>query len=140
MDGGYFFEDLQVGMSASMTRTVRDEDVRMFAAATGDTNPVHLDDAAAANTVFKQRVAHGMLSAGMISAVLGSRLPGSGAIYLSQSLRFRAPVPIGAEVVATVEVTALDADRHRATLATTCTVAGKPVLSGEAVVMVAARG
>jgi 3-hydroxybutyryl-CoA dehydratase len=139
MDGGIFFEDLKVGMTASITRVVSDEDVRMFAQSTGDTNPVHLDDAAAAKTPFKQRVAHGMLSAAMISAVLGTRLPGEGSIYLSQSLRFRAPVMIGEEVLATVEVTALDTARKRATLSTICSVDGKPVLTGEALVMVDSR-
>jgi len=139
MDGAYFFEDLQVGMSASITKVMSDADVHKFAEATGDSNPVHLDDRAAAKSQFKVRVAHGMLSAGLISAVLGTKLPGSGTIYMSQSLRFRAPVAIGAEVVATVEVTALDPAKKRVTLSTTCTVAGKPVLTGEALVMVPSR-
>jgi 3-hydroxybutyryl-CoA dehydratase len=138
MDGTYF-EDLKVGMTASISRVVSDTDVRLFAQATGDANPVHLDAAAAAKTPFKQRVAHGMLSAGMIGAVLGTRLPGQNSIYLSQSLRFRAPVRIGEEVLASVEVIALDTARKRATLSTTCSVDGKPVLTGEALVMVESR-
>ncbi|MGH7158950.1 MAG: MaoC family dehydratase, partial [Acetobacteraceae bacterium] len=89
---------------------------------------------------FKGRIAHGMLSAGLISAALGTRLPGPGAIYIGQTLRFRAPVRPGDTVTATVEVTALDAERRRATLKTTCTVKGKPVIEGEASVQVPARG
>jgi 3-hydroxybutyryl-CoA dehydratase len=139
MDGRTYFEDLTLGMTASISRVVSDADVRLFAQATGDSNPVHLDDEAAARTSFKQRVAHGMLSAGMIGAVLGTRLPGPNSTYLSQSLRFRAPVRIGEEVLASVEVIALDTARKRATLATTCSVDGKPVLTGEALVMVESR-
>jgi 3-hydroxybutyryl-CoA dehydratase len=90
--------------------------------------------------MFKERIAHGMLSAGLISAVLGTRLPGEGSIYLSQNLKFRAPVKIGDTVTATVEITALDPVKKRVTLSTTCTVAGKPVIEGEATVMVPSRG
>jgi 3-hydroxybutyryl-CoA dehydratase len=105
-----------------------------------DTNPVHIDAEAAEKSPFGERVAHGMLSAGLISAVLGTRLPGPGTIYLGQTLRFRAPVKIGATVTATAEITALDPERKRATLKTTCTVAGKTVIEGEATVMVPSRG
>ena len=111
----------------------------MYSAVSTDTNPVHIHAEAAANTIFKERIAHGMLSAGLISAVLGTKLPGPGTVYLSQTLRFRAPVKIGDTVTATVEVTALDADKKRATLRTTCTVAGKPVIEGEAVVIPPSR-
>jgi 3-hydroxybutyryl-CoA dehydratase len=90
--------------------------------------------------MFKERIAHGMLSAGLISAVLGTKLPGPGTVYLAQNLKFRAPVKIGDTVTAVVEVTALDAAKRRATLSTTCLVGGKPVIEGEAVVMVPARG
>lgn len=140
MSGATCFEDLAVGMSATLGKTITEADILLFAAVSTDTNPVHLNAEYAAGSVFKERVAHGMLSAGLISAVLGTRLPGPGTIYLSQSLRFRAPVKIGDTVSATVEVTALDAARHRATLKTVCTVAGKVVIEGEALTQVPARG
>jgi len=138
MDGAYL-EDLEVGQTAELRRTVAASDLDAFAAVTGDTNPVHLDEAYAAATPFKGRIAHGMLSAGYISAVLGTRLPGPGAVYVSQSLSFRRPVRIGDEVTAEVEVTAIDAARGRVTFATTCVVAGKTVVEGEAVVVVPRR-
>ena len=137
---GYCLEDLSVGQSASRTRTVSEADLIAFADVTGDHNPLHLDEAYAATTPFKGRIAHGMLSAGYISAVLGVDLPGPGAIYLSQSLRFRRPVRIGDAVVAEVVVQAIDTDKAQVTLKTTCSVAGKPVVDGEAVVMVSRRG
>jgi 3-hydroxybutyryl-CoA dehydratase len=118
---------------------VSEADVTTFAAVTGDENPVHLDEAYAATTPFKGRIAHGMLSAGYISATLGVDLPGPGAIYLSQSLRFRRPVRIGDEVVTEVKISAIDAGRGRVTLQTVCSVGGKPVVDGEAVVMVSRR-
>jgi 3-hydroxybutyryl-CoA dehydratase len=89
--------------------------------------------------MFKERIAHGMLSASLVSTVLGTRLPGPGTIYLSQTLKFRAPVRIGDTVTATATVAALDAAKKRATLTTVCTVAGKPVLEGEALVLVPSR-
>ena len=138
MDGAYL-EDLEVGQTAELRRTVAAADLDAFAAVTGDTNPVHLDEAYAAATPFKGRIAHGMLSAGYISAVLGTRLPGPGAVYVSQSLSFRRPVRIGDEVTAEVKVTAIDAARGRVTFATTCVVAGKTVVEGEAVVVVPRR-
>jgi 3-hydroxybutyryl-CoA dehydratase len=137
---GLCLEDLSVGQSASRTRTVTEADIEAFAAVTGDHNPVHMDEAYAATTPFKGRIAHGMLSAGYISAVLGVDLPGPGAIYLSQSLRFRRPVRIGDTVEARVRITAIDADKARVTLVTVCSVGGKPVVDGEAVVMVSRRG
>jgi 3-hydroxybutyryl-CoA dehydratase len=137
---GVFFEDLTVGRRASFAKTVTEADILLFAAVSGDTNPVHIDAEAAAASMFKERIAHGMLSASFISTVLGTRLPGPGTIYLSQTLAFRAPVKIGQTVTATVEVTALDPARKRATLKTTCTVGGQPVVEGEAVVMVPRRG
>lgn len=132
---GIAFEDLVIGQTARIAKTITEADILMFAATSLDTNPVHLDAEAAAASVFKERVAHGMLSAGLISAVLGTRLPGPGTIYLSQSLRFRAPVRIGDTVTAVAEVTALDPARKRATLKTTCTVKNRPVIEGEATVM-----
>jgi 3-hydroxybutyryl-CoA dehydratase len=136
---GYFFEDLSVGQSASLGKTITEADILMFAAVSMDTNPVHLNAEVAAGSVFKQRIAHGMLSAGLISAVLGTQLPGPGTIYMGQSLRFRAPVKIGDTVTATAEVTALDAEKKRVTLKTVCTVAGKVVIEGEATVLAPSR-
>ncbi len=139
MSDGLYFEDLSVGQSASFGKTVTEADILMFAAVSGDTNPVHINAEYAAQSMFKERVAHGMLSAGLVSTVLGTRLPGPGTIYLSQTLKFRAPVRIGDTVTATATVSALDPAKKRATLATICTVAGKPVLEGEAVVLVPSR-
>lgn len=134
-----YFEELTIGQSAQFGKTIGEADILMFAAVSGDTNPVHINAEVAAASMFKERIAHGMLSAGLISAVLGTRLPGEGAIYLSQTLKFRAPVKIGDTVTARVEITALDAAKKRATLSTICTVAGKTVIEGEASVMVPSR-
>jgi len=131
---GAFLEDLEVGQSAELARTVEAGDLAAFAAVTGDDNPLHLDEAYAATTPFKGRIAHGMLSAGYISAVLGTKLPGPGAIYVSQTLNFRRPVRIGDVVTARVTVTAIDSARGRVTFATEARVAGKVVVEGEAVV------
>ena len=137
---GYAFEDLQVGQTASMGKTITDADILLFAAVSLDTNPVHMDADAAAASVFKERVAHGMLSAGLISAVMGTRLPGNGTVYLEQTLRFRRPVRVGDTVTATVEVTSLDPAKRQATLRTVCTARGKVVIDGEAVVLPRSRG
>jgi 3-hydroxybutyryl-CoA dehydratase len=134
-----YFEDLSEGQSAEIERTVSAADIDAFAAVSGDVNPVHLDDAYAATTQFGERIAHGMLAGAFISAVLGAKLPGPGAIYLSQSLRFRRPVKIGDTVSAQVAVTGLDDRRGHVTLATVCQVNGKPVVEGEALVMVPRR-
>ncbi len=130
------FDDLALGQTASLGKTITEADILLFAAVSTDTNPVHIDAEAAKASIFGERIAHGMLSAGLISAVLGTRLPGPGTIYLGQSLRFRAPVKIGDTVTATVEVTALDPAKRRATLKTTCAVAGKLVIEGEAQVQI----
>jgi len=135
----YAFEDLELGMEASVAKTVSEADIVSFADVTGDRNPVHLDEGYAAATMFKGRIAHGMLSAGYISAVFGTKLPGPGAIYVSQTLNFKAPVRIGDEVIAKVKVTELVAGKRRARFACVCLVNGKPVLEGEAVLMVPAR-
>ena len=137
---GLFLEDLSVGQSEELARTVTGADLEAFAAVTGDNNPVHLDEAFAAATPFGGRIAHGMLTAGYISAVIGTRLPGPGAIYVSQSLRFRRPVRIGDAVTARAEITAIDAARGRVSLKTVCSVAGKTVVDGEAEIMVPRRG
>ena len=134
-----FFEDLRLGQKASFGKTVTESDIVLFAAVTGDTNPMHLNAEYAKDTIFGERIAHGMLAAGLITKVLGTQLPGPGTIYLSQTLKFRAPVRIGQTVVATVEVVALHPERHRATLRTLCTVEGEPVLEGDAYVSVPTR-
>jgi 3-hydroxybutyryl-CoA dehydratase len=139
MSDGTFFEDLALGQTASFGKTVTEADIVLFAAVTGDTNPMHLNAEYAKGTIFGERIAHGMLAAGLITKVLGTQLPGPGTIYLSQSLKFRAPVRIGQTVTATVEVVALHPEKHRATLRTVCTVAGEPVMEGEAYVSVPSR-
>lgn len=136
---GFFFEDLVPGQKAELVRTVTGADIDTFAAVTGDDNPVHLDEAFAATTPFGTRVAHGMLSAGYISALLGTILPGNGAIYLSQSLKFLRPVRPGDAVHTEAEVLALDSGKGRVTLRTWCRVNGKVVVDGEAIVLVPRR-
>lgn len=137
---GRFFEDLSVGDSAGMTRTVTDEVIQAFAEVSTDSNPVHLDQAYAEGTMFKGRIAHGMLSGAYVSAVIGMQLPGPGTIYLSQSLRFRRPVRLGDVVDVRVTVQALDPSRGEVTLSTVCEVTGKRVVEGEAVVLAPRRG
>ena len=137
--GGYFIEDLTVGQTESFAKTVTDADITLYAGISGDTNPVHLDDEFAAESMFKGRIAHGMLSAAFISAVLGARMPGPGAIYISQTLRFKAPVRPGDTVTAVAEVTDINLEKRRVTLKTTCLVKGKPVVEGEAMVMSPSR-
>jgi 3-hydroxybutyryl-CoA dehydratase len=134
-----YFEDLCVGQKASFGKTITEADIVLFAAVTGDTNPMHLNADYARDTIFGERIAHGMLAAGLITKVLGTQLPGPGTIYMSQSLKFRAPVKIGDTVTATVEVLALHPEKKRATLRTVCTVRGEPVLEGEAFVSVPSR-
>lgn len=136
---GLFLEDLSVGQSAELVRTVDEKAIEAFAEVTGDNNPVHLDADYAATTPFKERIAHGMLSAGYISAVIGTKLPGPGAIYMSQQLSFRRPVKIGDEVTARATITAIDPEKARVTIETVCLVGGKPVLTGEALIMVPRR-
>ena len=136
---GYFFEDLQVGMTASFARTVSEADIVLFAGVSGDTNPIHINEEYAAATQFNGRIAHGMLSAAFISCVLGTKLPGPGAVYVAQSLRFKAPVRIGDTVVATAELTELFPERKRAAFKTTCSVRGAAVIEGEATLLVPSR-
>ena len=128
---------LSVGDAAEMSRTVTDEDVRAFAELTGDRNPVHLDEEYAASTRFGRRIAHGMLGASLISAVLANELPGRGTVYLSQTLRFTAPVFLGDTVTARVVVKGVREDKPVVTLETVCTNGrGERVVEGEAVVIV----
>ena len=130
-------DELRVGQSAEMAKTVTESDIALFAGVTGDFNPVHVDAVAAEKTRFGGRIAHGILSAGFISAVIAMRLPGAGSIYLSQSLRFTKPVRIGDTVTARVEVLEVLAAKRRVRLATACrNQHGETVVEGEAVVMV----
>jgi 3-hydroxybutyryl-CoA dehydratase len=131
---------LEIGVRASRTKTITDEDIRAFASASGDTNAVHLDEAYAATTPFQRRIAHGMLTASLISAVLGNDLPGPGTIYLGQDLKFKAPVFLGDTITATVELVKYREDKRIATFVTTCTNQdGILVLEGEAVVIAPAE-
>ena len=136
---GHFFEDLSIGMEARYAHTVTAKDIEDFARVSGDDNPVHLDEAYAATTPFKHCIAHGILTASYISAVLGTKLPGPGCVYVSQTLNFKGPVYVGAEVIATVVITDLIPDKKRAIFACVCKVGGKAVLEGEAVLMVPSR-
>ena len=140
MTTGHFFEDLQIGQTASLGKTITEADILLYAAVSTDTNTIHIDAEAAKQSIFGERIAHGMLSAGLISAVLGTKLPGPGSLYMRQSLRFAAPVKIGDTVRATVTVTALNAEKKRATLSTVCTVGDEVVIEGEAYVQVPSRG
>lgn len=127
---------IRVGDAAEFTTVIDDEAVRWFARVTGDANPVHLDEAYAATTPFGRRIAHGMLVAGTISAVLGTRLPGPGAVYLGQTLQFRAPVFLGDAVTARVEVVKVREDKPVVTLRTTCVNGrGELLIEGEAVLL-----
>ncbi len=133
---GLTIGELEVGQAAEFTKTVSESDVYGFAGITGDFNPVHVDAVAAAQSRFGQRIAHGILTAAFISTVIGMKLPGPGVIYVSQSLRFTAPVMFGDTVTARAEVTALDREKNRVTLATRCVNQdGKVVAEGESVVM-----
>lgn len=132
---GKYLEDLNVGDQAETRHVVTEADVQDFSAVSGDDNPLHLDEAFAATTAFKGRVAHGMLAGAYLSAVLGTRLPGPGAIYVSQSMNFKRPVRIGDEVITRVVVAHVDDKRARVTLSTVCLVNGKVAVDGEAVVI-----
>ena len=132
---GKTFDQLDLGDSDQFAKTVTDADIYLFAGVTGDLNPAHIDEAYAQGTFFKTRIAHGMLSAGFISAVIGTRLPGPGTVYMQQTLNFLAPVRIGDTVTATVEVIEKIEEKKRVRLKTTCVnQEGVTVLDGEALV------
>ena len=133
-----YYEDIQVGQSASMERTVTEEDVRAFGEATGDHNPLHFDEAYARTTIFRGRVAHGALSIGFISAVVGTKLPGAGTIFLTATTNFKAPVRIGDHVVTTCTVREVR-ERREVVLDCVCTVDGKVVVTGDALVLAPKR-
>lgn len=133
---GKTMEEIHIGDSAECAKTVSETDVYLYAGVTGDLNPAHVNEAYAQNTFFKTRIAHGMLSAGFISAALGMYLPGPGTIYLRQELNFMAPVRIGDTITARVEVVEKNEEKNRVKLRTTCTnQEGKIVIDGEALVM-----
>jgi 3-hydroxybutyryl-CoA dehydratase len=133
--GTITIEEIEMGMVRHLRKTVTDEDIEMFAQVSTDRNPVHLDDDYARDTIFEGRIAHGMLTAGLISAVIGEQLPGHGTVYLGQSLKFLAPVRPGDTVVAEVEVIGIEHAKRRVQLSTRCMVNGKKVLAGEATVL-----
>jgi 3-hydroxybutyryl-CoA dehydratase len=137
--GTICIEDIEIGMSRDLRKTVTDRDIALFAEISTDHNPVHLDDDYARDTIFQGRIAHGMLTAGLISAVIGEQLPGHGTVYLGQSLKFLAPVRPGDTVHAQVTVTAVDHSRRRVTLETHCAVGDTLVLKGEALVLAPSR-
>jgi 3-hydroxybutyryl-CoA dehydratase len=136
---GYYLEDLSVGMTGVFAKTVTEADIVMFAGISGDTNPVHINQLFAEGSMFKNRIAHGMLSASLISTVVGTRLPGPGCIYVSQNLRFRAPVKAGDTVVARATVKEIQPERRRVVLSTVCSVGETVVIDGEATMLVANR-
>jgi 3-hydroxybutyryl-CoA dehydratase len=131
MTEGKSIQELKIGDSAQISKTITESDIELFARATGDFNPVHLDQAYAENTSFKGRIAHGLLSVGLLSTILGNTLPGHGTIYLSQEVKFLAPVRIGDTITAKVEVIELIPEKNRAKFRTTCTNQdGKEVVDG----------
>lgn len=137
--GTICIEDIEMGMTRYVRKQVTDRDIEMFAEVSTDRNPVHLDEDYAQDTMFHGRIAHGMLTAGLISAVIGEQLPGHGTIYISQNLKFLAPVRPGDLVHAEVEVTDIQIDKRRVKLDCRCIVDGKKVLVGEAMVMAPSR-
>ena len=136
---GYDLEDLEPGMSATFAKTITEADIVLFAGASGDNNAMHINEEFAQTTAFKGRIAHGMLTASVISAAIAGRLPGPGTVYLSQNLRFKAPVRPGDTVHATVTVKELIPEKRRVALTTVCTVMGKVVIDGDALVMPTSR-
>jgi len=136
---GYYLEDITPGMSAVFGKTITEADLVMFAGVSGDTNPLHLDEGFARQTMAKGRIAHGMVTASLISTIVGTLLPGPGSVWVSQTIRFVAPVRIGDNVVARGEVIEVMADRSRIRMSTVCRVGDKTVLEGEAVLKVPRR-
>jgi 3-hydroxybutyryl-CoA dehydratase len=136
---GLFLEDLSVGQSAMFGKTVTEADIMAFAGVSGDTNPIHLHEGFAKTTRFGQRIAHGMLSGSFISTVIGTKLPGPGAIYVSQTMNFMAPVLIGDTITAVATISAIDPTKRRVTIKTQCLNGDKVVIDGEAVVLVPRR-
>ncbi|MEI6729878.1 MAG: MaoC family dehydratase [Pseudomonadota bacterium] len=136
---GYDFEDLKVGMSATFSRTITETDLRNFSGVSGDTNPMHLNEEYAARTPFGGCIVHGMLTASLISAVIGTKLPGPGCIYLSQNLKFMAPVRVGDTVYAVATISELIPEKKRAIMKTQCLSKNIVVIDGEAIIKVPSR-
>lgn len=136
---GYYYEELELGMFAVLSRTVQATDIATFAGVSGDTNPVHLSEEFAADTIVEGRICHGMLTASFISALIGTKLPGPGCLYVNQSLRFKGPVRIGDTVNTRVTITGLQDDKGRAILWCECFVGDKVMLEGEAIVQITKR-
>ena len=128
----YKIEDLVIGMSASYSQTITDADVKSYAALSGDRNPIHMDDEYSEKSRYGKRIAHGMISSSFFSALFGTKLPGAGCVYISQSLKFRKPVYIGDTVTAVIEVTNVNIEGKRVAFNTYCTVSGRKVITGEA--------
>jgi 3-hydroxybutyryl-CoA dehydratase len=137
--GTVCIEDIEIGMTRHLKKIVKDRDIAMFAEVSTDHNPVHLNEDYANETIFGGRIAHGMLTAGLISAVIGEQLPGHGTVYLGQTLKFLRPVRPGDQVTAQVEVIDIDLGRRQVRLNTYCLVDGKKVLEGEATVLAPSR-
>lgn len=137
--GTICIEDIKIGMTRHLRKVITDKDIEMFAEISTDHNPVHLDDDYARDTIFRGRIAHGMLTAGLISAVIGEQLPGHGTVYLGQTLKFLAPVRPGDMVHAEVTVTEIDITKRRVKLDCHCAIDGKKVLTGEATVLAPSR-
>lgn len=130
------FEEIEIGMEAGYSQTVTDADIKAFAGVSGDRNPVHVDEVYAENSRYKKRIAHGLMTASYFSALFGTKIPGEGCVYVSQSLNFKRPVYLGDTVTATVEVTSLDRNKRRIFFKTTCKVKNKVVTDGEAEIFV----
>ncbi len=137
--GTVCIEEIELGMRRDLQKRITDRDIALFAEVSTDRNPVHLDDGYARETIFEGRIAHGMLTAALISAVIGEQLPGHGSVYLGQSLKFLAPVRPGDIVHARVVVTAIDHAKRRVTLDCSCMVGDTKVLAGEALVLAPSR-
>lgn len=137
--GTVYIEELCVGRSRTLTKVIGEREIELFAEVSEDRNPLHLCEHRASESIFGERIAHGMLSASLFSAIIGERLPGHGTVYLSQNLRFLAPVRIGDEVTATVTVAAVNPERRRALLTCEARVGDKVVITGDAEVLVPAR-
>ncbi|HYA13952.1 MAG TPA: MaoC family dehydratase [Syntrophales bacterium] len=132
---GKTIDELRIGDTAEFTKTISESDIYLFAGVTGDLNPAHINESYAKNTFFKTRIAHGMLLAGFVSAVIGTKLPGPGTIYIRQELKFLAPARIGDTITARVEVTQMQSEKNRVTLRTTCTNQENTlVMDGEAMI------
>ena len=136
---GYYFDELTIGMSATLSRTITETDVHNFSGVSGDTNPIHLNEGFAKQTPFGRCIVHGMLTASLISAAIGTKLPGPGCIYMNQTLKFLAPVYVGDTVCAVVTVKELRASKNHVVLDTKCFVNDNIVIDGEALIKAPSR-